>query len=109
MDTIPNTAVLAVGSMLFATLIGISLGILAALYKDTWIDKLTLSTSIFGISMPSFFAGILIAWIFAFLLGDITGLNLSGSLYDYDPFKGEVMRLDNLILPLITLGIRPLA
>lgn len=108
-NTIPNTALLAFTSMIFATVIGIAMGIIAAIKKDTWIDRLSLSVAIFGISMPSFFAGILMVWIFAFLLADYTGLNLSGSLYDYDPFKGEVMQLQNLILPMITLGIRPLA
>ena len=34
---------------------------------------------------------------------------MSGSLYSYDPFKGEVLTLKNLILPMITLGLRPLA
>lgn len=108
-NTIPNTGLLALAAMLFATIIGIGLGVLAAIFKDTWIDKLAVSTAILGISMPSFFAGILIAWFFAFVLGDYTGLNLSGSLYDYDPFDGEILNLKNIILPTITLGIRPLA
>ncbi len=108
-NTIPNTAILALVSMLFATLVGITMGVFAAIYKDTWVDRLAMSSAIFGVSMPSFFAGILIAWIFAFLLGDYTGLNLSGSLYDYDPFVGKILRLDNLVLPALTLGIRPLA
>lgn len=108
-NTIPNTALLAFSSMLFASFFGIIMGVLAAVYQNTWIDKLSLSTAIFGVSLPSFFAGIIIAWVFAFILGNITGLNLSGSLYDYDPFRGEVLRLDNLLLPMITLGIRPLA
>jgi peptide/nickel transport system permease protein len=34
---------------------------------------------------------------------------MSGSLYSYDPFKGEVITWKNLILPMITLGLRPLA
>jgi peptide/nickel transport system permease protein len=34
---------------------------------------------------------------------------MSGSLYDYDPFQGEVLVLKNLILPMLTLGLRPLA
>jgi peptide/nickel transport system permease protein len=108
-DTIPNTALLAITAMIFATIIGIVLGIFAAIYKDTWIDKVALSSAILGISMPSFFAGIIIAWIFGFLLSPYTGLNLSGSLYDYDPFKGEVIQLHNLVLPMLTLGIRPLS
>lgn len=38
-----------------------------------------------------------------------TGLNMTGSLYDVDVFEGEYLALHNLILPVITLGIRPLA
>ncbi|HEX7366849.1 MAG TPA: ABC transporter permease, partial [Pelobium sp.] len=95
--------------MIFATIIGIALGILAAVYKNTWIDQTAIASSILGISAPSFFAGIIIAWFFGFVLSDYTGLNMSGSLYDYDPFKGEVIVWKNLILPMLTLGLRPLA
>lgn len=109
LETIPNTAVLALTSMIFASIIGIALGLLAALYKDTWIDRASMSFAILGVSMPSFFAGILIAWVFAFLLGQYTGLNMSGSLYDYNPFNGEELQLKNLILPTLTLGLRPLS
>jgi peptide/nickel transport system permease protein len=61
-------------------------------------------------SLPSFFAAILIAWLFAYVLGDITGLSMYGSLYTIDDFgRGEHLTLRNLILPAFTLGIRPLA
>jgi len=102
-ETIPNTAVLALASMIFASAVGILLGLLAALYKDTWIDRASMSFAILGVSMPSFFAGILIAWFFAFVLGPYTGL------YDYNPFNGEELQLKNLILPTLTLGLRPLS
>jgi peptide/nickel transport system permease protein len=108
-ETVPNTLILASTSMIFATILGIFLGVLAAVYKDTWIDQSAIAGSILGISAPSFFAGIIIAWLFGFLLSDYTGLNMSGSLYDYDPFKGEVLVWKNLILPMLTLGLRPLA
>ncbi|MDA9555533.1 ABC transporter permease [Pelobium sp.] len=108
-ETVPNTLILAFNAMLFATVLGIILGVLAAAYKDTWIDQSATAASILGISAPSFFAGIIIAWFFGFLLSDYTGLNMSGSLYDYDPFKGEVLVWKNLILPMLTLGLRPLA
>jgi peptide/nickel transport system permease protein len=109
LETIPNTGILAIVAMLFACVVGIFLGVLAALYRDTWIDKFSLSFAILNVSMPSFFAGIIIAWFFAFVLGDYTGLNLSGSLYDYDPFQGRILNLSNLILPALTLGLRPLS
>lgn len=109
LETIPNTGILAIVAMLFACIVGIFLGVLAALYRDTWIDKFSLSFAILNVSMPSFFAGIIIAWFFAFVLGDYTGFNLSGSLYDYDPFQGRILNLSNLILPALTLGLRPLS
>lgn len=106
---IPNTLILATTAMIFASFIGIFLGVLAAVHQNTWIDKLAVSFSIIGISAPSFFAGIIIAWVFGFVLSKYTGLNMSGSLTGYDPFKGEVILWKNLILPMITLGLRPLA
>ncbi|WP_448699910.1 ABC transporter permease [Mucilaginibacter sp. AW1-3] len=109
MDVIPNTLVLATTAMLFATLIGIFLGIVCAVRKDSWIDKFWVSFSVIGVSAPAFFAGILIAWVFGFVLSKYTGLNMSGSLFTYDPFKGEVLTLKNLVLPMVTLGLRPLA
>ncbi|EHQ25432.1 ABC transporter permease [Mucilaginibacter paludis] len=109
LDVIPNTLILAATAMIFATFIGIFLGVVSAVNKNSWIDKLSVGFSIIGISAPSFFAGILIAWVFGFVLSKYTGLNMSGSLYSYDPFRGEVLTLRNLILPMITLGLRPLA
>ena len=51
---------------------------------------------------------VLFAWIFAFLLGPYTGLNLTGSLFTVDDYTGEqFLSLKNLILPALTLGIRP--
>lgn len=108
-ETVPNTMILAFTAMLMATVLGIFLGVIAAVYKDTWIDQSAIAGSILGISAPSFFAGIIIAWLFGFLLSDYTGLNMSGSLYDYDPFNGEVLVWKNLVLPMVTLGLRPLA
>ena len=108
-ETVPNTFVLAITAMLFATAIGVFLGILSAVYQGTSIDTAANAFAILGISAPAFFAGIIIAWFFGFVLGPYTGLNMSGSLYSYDPFRGEVMTLKNLILPMITLGLRPLA
>ena len=108
-ETVPNTFVLALTAMLFATMIGVFLGVLSAVHKGTWIDNASNSFAILGISAPSFFAGIIIAWLFGFVLADYTGLNMSGSLYSYDPFKGEIITWRNLWLPMITLGLRPLA
>lgn len=108
-ETVPNTFVLALTAMIFATLIGVLLGVVSAVHQGTWIDNAANAFAILGISAPSFFAGIIIAWLFGFVLADYTGLNMSGSLYSYDPFKGEIITWKNLWLPMITLGLRPLA
>jgi peptide/nickel transport system permease protein len=108
-ETVPNTFILALTAMLFATVIGVFLGVISAVNRDSWIDHAANSFAILGISAPSFFAGIIIAWFFGFVLSDYTGLNMSGSLYSYDPFEGEIMTWKNLWLPMVTLGLRPLA
>ena len=106
----PQTALLAVVALTFALLLGVLLGIVSALHKDSWIDRLTLVLSTLGMSLPSFFAAILIAWLFAYVLSDWTHLNMFGNLYTVDDYgTGEYLDLKNLILPSLTLGIRPLA
>ncbi|HRZ77760.1 MAG TPA: ABC transporter permease, partial [Bacteroidales bacterium] len=106
----PMALLLAGAAMLLATLLGLLLGVLAALFRDSWLDRLILFLSVLGMSLPSFFAAILMAWVFAFLLADLTGLSMVGSLYSVDDMGGgEYLSLRNLILPAITLGIRPLA
>jgi peptide/nickel transport system permease protein len=109
-ETLPNTAILAVTSILIAIIIGIIFGILSALYKDTLFDRIISVISIFGMSIPSFFSAILFAWFFGFVLHKYTHLNMTGSLYEVDDFgEGQYMQLKNLILPALVLGIRPLA
>ncbi len=106
----PNTMLLATVAMGFAVIFGVFIGIITAIKKDTVFDRLALIVSVLGMSLPSFFAAILMAWLFAFVLADYTGLSMFGSLYTVDDFgRGEFLDMKNLILPAITLGIRPLA
>ncbi len=109
-DTLPNTVILAVFAILIAIVVGVVLGVISALYKDTFLDKLIAVISSLGMSLPSFFAAILFAWIFGFLLFEYTGLNMTGSLYEVDDLgEGKYIAWKNLILPSVVLGIRPLA
>lgn len=108
-EGLPGTAILALTAMSFATFFGILLGVLAALKKGTWLDTSAIVASVAGISMPSFFTGLLIAFVFGYLLHSYTGLNMTGSLWEYDPFTGRHLALRNLVLPAFALGIRPLA
>lgn len=108
-ETLPNTVILACSAILIAVIIGIVLGISSALYKDTWLDKTIAVISTLGMSVPSFFAAILFAFVFGYLLHETTGLNMSGSLIEVDDFgNGKHITWKNLILPAIVLGIRPL-
>lgn len=110
LDALPGTIMLAAGAMLIAIVIGIPLGVVAAVKKDTWLDQSAIFSSILGISAPSFFMGIIIAYLFGFLWSSWTGLSISGSWYIVDEITGEKrLALQNLLLPAITLGIRPLA
>jgi peptide/nickel transport system permease protein len=108
-DALPGTALLALVAMAFATVAGILLGVLAAMKRGTWVDTSAIAASVAGISVPSFFAGLLIAFVFGYVLHNYTGLNMTGSLWEYDPFTGRHLALKNLILPAFALGIRPMA
>lgn len=110
MQALPGTIILATAAMIIAILLGIPLGVIAAVKQNTWMDTSAVFGSIMGISAPSFFMGIIIAYMFGFVLADWTGLHLSGSWMALDEVTGERrLSLQNLILPAITLGIRPLA
>jgi len=109
-EALPGTLILAFAAMLIAVVVGIPLGVLAAVKKGSWGDTSSVFASIVGISAPSFFMGIIIAYIFGFLLSDWTGLHINGNWFDVDEITGErKWTLHNLILPAFTLGIRPLA
>jgi peptide/nickel transport system permease protein len=109
-EAFPNTLILAIASMSFALVIGVILGAFSAIFNNTLFDKLNLLLITIGMSLPSFFAAIVFAWIFAYLLAPYTGLSMFGSLYGVDSLgRGEFIDLKNLILPAFTLGIRPLA
>ena len=109
-ETLPNTIVLAVAAITLAMLLGIFLGTVAALNQDNWIDRVIQIVSTMGMSVPSFFSAIIFAWLFGYVWGDWTNLNMTGSLYTIDDFgNGRYVEWKNLILPAIVLGIRPLA
>jgi len=100
---------LAFAAMLFATVIAIPMGVVAALKQNSWLDHTLVSLSVIGISAPSFVAAILMAMVFGYYLADYTGLNITGQLWVTDSIYGRQLELKNLILPTITLGLRPLA
>ncbi len=109
MQALPGTLMLAIAAMFIAMLIGIPLGVMAAVKQNTWLDTSAIFSSIVGISAPSFFMGIIMVYVFGFVLSDWTGLHIAGSWFTIDDTGHRRLTMQNLILPAITLGIRPLA
>jgi peptide/nickel transport system permease protein len=91
LDRLPSTVQLAAGALVFAGSIGIPLGIVAARYKNRWVDNLIMLTAMFGLSTPSFWLAIILIIIFGVQLRWISVTQGSG--------------LKDLVLPAVTLGL----
>jgi ABC-type dipeptide/oligopeptide/nickel transport system permease component len=85
------TIQLAVAAMVIAVTMGIVLGTISALRQNTWVDTLSMLIALFGVSMPSFWFGLILIYIFSLQLGwlPVTG-------------QGGWQRL---VLPAIALGM----
>jgi glutathione transport system permease protein len=86
-----NTIILGLSAVAFGTILGVITGILTAVYRNGWFDSTILAISLLGISVPSFFLGLILMLFFSVYLG---WLPLTGM----ESWK-------NLILPTLTLGI----
>lgn len=67
-DRVPKTALLGGTAIAIAIFVGMPLGVLAAVYRDSWLDRAVMSVAVFGFSMPNFFLGILLILIFSLKL-----------------------------------------
>ncbi|MCB1314057.1 MAG: ABC transporter permease [Sedimentitalea sp.] len=88
---------LSIAAMVFAMVIGIPLGFIAALRPGSLLDTLTMIGAVSGLSMPQFWLGLLLMYTFALILGWLPSFGYGGGDLKY------------LILPAITLGVTPLA
>ena len=69
LQRLPNTLKLASMTMIFATLIALPLGIIAAVNQNSWIDTLSMVLALIGLSMPNFWFGLLLIILFSLKLG----------------------------------------
>lgn len=107
-EAFTGSLVLSIAAMGIALFLGIGSGILSALSPGSVTDRVLVGLATLGISLPSFFLAVLIAWLFGYLLSETTGLTMTGSLFRTDPVSGEnVLALRHLILPSVALGVRP--
>ncbi len=67
-DHIPVSIELGFWSILMAFVIGVSLGLLAAAFHNTWLDRFLMSGCLIGLSLPTFVLGPILLWIFALKL-----------------------------------------
>jgi ABC-type dipeptide/oligopeptide/nickel transport system permease component len=89
-EKFPNTAALALAAMLVAVVLAIPLGIVAAVYRGTFVDHAAMTLALLGICMPNFWLGPLLAILFAVKLGWLPVSGIGG--------------LSHLVLPALTLG-----
>jgi len=108
-EAIPMTIILSLAAIILATILGIFLGIVAAVKQGTWLENTALVFSTIGYSLPSYAAAIFISIVFAYLLHGITGLNMTGSILELNDAGDKVIVLKNLILPALALGLRPVS
>jgi peptide/nickel transport system permease protein len=122
-ERFPATIELAISAMLFATLIGIPLGFLAAKRHGGAVDHASLFLSLIGVSIPIFFLALILKWVFAVELGWLPSVGRQDVLIDAEhPTNFYVLdgivtgnwnaawdAVKHLILPAIALGSIPLA
>lgn len=107
-QALPQTIILALASILLASIIGIILGTVAALRQHSWFDNIAMTLSVMGISVPSYFSALVLGYFFGIVWYKWTGLDQTGGLFIIDDFGNEVFALKNLILPTLALGTRPI-
>jgi peptide/nickel transport system permease protein len=90
-DNLPSTLILTVAGLSVAAVIGITLGVIAAVKQNTWADLSAMIISTLGVSMPSFWLGLLLIFTFSLKLR-------------WFPITGTG-GLDHLVLPALTLGL----
>ncbi len=69
LEALPGTAQLTLAALAFATAVGVTLGVVAALTHGTWIDTVAMGFAILGVSMPVFYSSLLMILLFSFTLG----------------------------------------
>lgn len=90
-----NTLQLAVAATVVATILGVPLGVVAAVRQNSFLDVLTVSVAVFGISMPVFWIGLMLMLVFSVFLGLLPAMGKAGPA--------------SYVLPTITLAANSMA
>jgi peptide/nickel transport system permease protein len=106
-ERFPATMELAVVAMILALVIGIPMGVYTGLYRESWVSKAFLATSLVGISLPTFFIGILLIFVFAVQLNVLPSFG-RGQVVDLGFWNTGLLTRSGwlaIIMPAITLGL----
>jgi peptide/nickel transport system permease protein len=105
-ERLPATVELAVLSALFAFIVGVSLGVYAAIRRDGWIANLVMSLSLIGVSLPTFLIGIGLIYIFAVELRWLPSFGRGDVVMIGWWSTGLLTKsgLQSLVMPVLTLG-----
>lgn len=98
LNVLPYTIDLTLAGILIGIVFGVPLGILTALYRNSFLDFIARILSLLGLSFPAFYSAILLILVFALQLGWFPVIS-SGNLFD------PVQRLHHLVLPACNLGL----
>ena len=106
-ERLPATLELAFVSALFAMVVGTLLGIYTAIYRDGFVAHAIMSSSLIGVSLPTFLIGVLLIWLFAVELGWLPSFGRGETVQIGFWSTGFLTAsgLKSLILPAITLGL----
>lgn len=98
LERLPVSLTLTLAAFAIAVVLGVALGLAAAYWHDTWVDRLVSLVAALGLSMPSFWLGICLIWLFAVRLSALP----SGGFVEpwVDPSRG----LQHLLMPAFALG-----
>jgi oligopeptide transport system permease protein len=94
-DTLPMSALLGTLALVFALWLALPAGLLAAYWRNTWIDRWAMMIATLGISVPHFILGAFLIWVFALQLGWLQA--------------GRWDQSSSALMPMITLGAAPAA
>lgn len=119
----PATVELAISAILIAILVGVPMGIVSAVWRNSFFDGFSRLVALTGVSMPIFWLGLMLAWCFGVVLGwlptgfrlgtdvtlvAVTNFNVLDSLLRRDP-ASLISSLRHLVLPAIALSTIPMA
>jgi peptide/nickel transport system permease protein len=103
----PATFELAMVAALFATAVGIPMGVYTGIHRDSWLSKTFLTVSLIGVSLPTFLIGILLVWLFSNVLKILPSFG-RGETVNIGGWSTGLLTRDgwaHIILPAVTLGL----